>query len=123
MSTRIPLPTARKAVPMAAVVLPLPGPVLTMIRPRRISFMNRSCQKKWARVSYATRFAPILIVNDDRTNGRNSSARDSPVGTRQYVSLMPDMVRVAFEDGEAAIDLLQQNDSGEFVRKRHLAHG
>src|SRR5581483_439895 len=37
MSTRIPWPTARRAVPMAAVVLPLPGPVLTMISPRRIS--------------------------------------------------------------------------------------
>ena len=33
----MPLPTARSAVPMAAVVLPLPGPVLTMMRPLRIS--------------------------------------------------------------------------------------
>src|SRR5205814_1645708 len=33
----MPLPTARKAVPIAAVVLPLPGPVFTMMRPRRIS--------------------------------------------------------------------------------------
>jgi hypothetical protein len=29
------LPAARKAVPSAAVVLPLPGPVLIRIRPRR----------------------------------------------------------------------------------------
>ena len=29
----MPLPTARSAVPMAAVVLPLPGPVFTMISP------------------------------------------------------------------------------------------
>src|SRR5580698_783307 len=33
----MPCPTARRAVPMAAVVLPLPGPVFTMIRPRRMS--------------------------------------------------------------------------------------
>src|SRR6478672_4397780 len=33
----MPCPTARKAVPMAAVVLPLPGPVFTMMRPRRMS--------------------------------------------------------------------------------------
>lgn len=35
MSTRIPFPTARSAVPMAAVVFPLPGPVLIRMRPRR----------------------------------------------------------------------------------------
>src|SRR5579884_4169252 len=39
MSTRMPLPTARSAVPMAAVVLPLPGPVFTMMSPRRGSVM------------------------------------------------------------------------------------
>src|ERR1700686_1995166 len=33
----MPWPTARNAVPMAAVVFPLPGPVFTMIRPRRRS--------------------------------------------------------------------------------------
>src|SRR5690242_4341990 len=33
----MPCPTARSAVPMAAVVLPFPGPVFTMIRPRRMS--------------------------------------------------------------------------------------
>src|SRR5579872_1170679 len=33
----MPCPTALSAVPIAAVVLPLPGPVFTMIRPRRIS--------------------------------------------------------------------------------------
>src|SRR5580692_3915423 len=37
MSTFMPWPTARRAVPMAAVVLPLPGPVFTMIKPRRMS--------------------------------------------------------------------------------------
>src|SRR5215471_10192115 len=37
MSTRNHWPTARSAVPMAAVVFPLPGPVFTMIKPRRIS--------------------------------------------------------------------------------------
>ena len=31
----MPLPTARRAVPMAAVVLPLPGPVLMRMSPRR----------------------------------------------------------------------------------------
>src|SRR5437762_3427847 len=40
MSTRMPWPTARSAVPMAAVVLPLPGPVFTMMRPRRMLFMR-----------------------------------------------------------------------------------
>src|SRR5579884_2555975 len=38
MRTRMPCPTARKAVPMAAVVLPFPGPVFTMMRPRRMSW-------------------------------------------------------------------------------------
>src|SRR5882757_6383010 len=42
MSTRIPWPTARRAVPMAAVVLPFPGPVFTMIKPRRISDINEN---------------------------------------------------------------------------------
>src|SRR5215472_19365909 len=37
MSTFMPCPTARNAVPMAAVVFPLPGPVFTMMRPRRTS--------------------------------------------------------------------------------------
>src|SRR5207249_4195701 len=41
MSTRMPWPTARRAVPMAAVVLPLPGPVFTMIRPRRTSAISK----------------------------------------------------------------------------------
>ena len=36
ISTFMPLPTARKAVPIAAVVLPLPGPVLMRINPRRL---------------------------------------------------------------------------------------
>src|SRR5438270_338649 len=40
MSTRMPLPTARSPVPMAAVVLPLPGPVFTMIRPLRVSAIS-----------------------------------------------------------------------------------
>src|SRR6266478_753320 len=40
MSTRMPCPTARSAVPMAAVVFPLPGPVFTMMRPRRRSDMR-----------------------------------------------------------------------------------
>ena len=31
----MPFPAARKAVPRAAVVLPLPGPVLIRISPRR----------------------------------------------------------------------------------------
>src|SRR5271154_1360108 len=35
----MPWPTARKAVPIAAVVFPLPGPVFTMMRPRRTSAM------------------------------------------------------------------------------------
>src|SRR5580704_16439164 len=42
MSTRMPFPTARSAVPIAAVVFPLPGPVLTMIRPRRMSSIGES---------------------------------------------------------------------------------
>src|SRR5437016_14132223 len=41
MSTRIPCPTARNAVPIAAVVFPLPGPVSTMMSPRRTSFIVR----------------------------------------------------------------------------------
>ena len=38
----VPFPTARKAVPMAAVVLPLPGPVLIRISPRRESVITGS---------------------------------------------------------------------------------
>src|SRR5436190_8310231 len=38
----MPLPTARNAVPIAAVVLPLPGPVLTMMRPRRTSDISEA---------------------------------------------------------------------------------
>jgi len=34
--TDMPLPAARRAVPRAAVVLPLPGPVLMRMRPRRV---------------------------------------------------------------------------------------
>src|SRR5207245_11325334 len=41
MRTRIPCPTARNAVPIAAVVFPLPGPVFTMMSPRRTSFIVR----------------------------------------------------------------------------------
>jgi hypothetical protein len=37
---RMPLPTARRAVPMAAVVLPLPGPVLIRSSPRRESVVT-----------------------------------------------------------------------------------
>src|SRR5579863_3485972 len=39
MRTLIPWPTERRAVPIAAVVFPFPGPVLTMMRPRRTSVM------------------------------------------------------------------------------------
>src|SRR5208282_6371179 len=42
--TRIPCPTARSAVPMAAVVFPLPGPVFTMMRPRRRSDIKPNLQ-------------------------------------------------------------------------------
>src|SRR5438105_14687329 len=38
----MPCPTALRAVPMAAVVFPLPGPVFTMIRPRRSSDIGTS---------------------------------------------------------------------------------
>src|ERR1700761_2494276 len=41
MRTFNPLPTARRAVPMAAVVLPLPGPLFTMISPLRTSAIVR----------------------------------------------------------------------------------
>src|SRR5208282_2506452 len=37
----MPWPTARKAVPIAAVVFPLPGPGFTIMRPRRTSVMVR----------------------------------------------------------------------------------
>ena len=37
INTLSPCPTARKAVPKAAVVLPFPGPVLTMINPFLVS--------------------------------------------------------------------------------------
>src|SRR5579883_3291012 len=40
MSTRRPWPTARRPVPIAAVVFPLPGPVLTMMSPRRMSVIG-----------------------------------------------------------------------------------
>ena len=34
--------------------------------------------------------------------------------------LMPDVIRVPFQDSKPAIDLLQQNDSRQFMRQRHL---
>jgi len=40
MRMRIPWPSARNAVPIAAVVFPFPGPVLTRINPRRTSGMD-----------------------------------------------------------------------------------
>src|SRR5207247_362813 len=36
-----PCPTARSAVPIAAVVFPFPGPVFTMMSPRRTSCIGR----------------------------------------------------------------------------------
>jgi hypothetical protein len=36
-------------------------------------------------------------------------------------SLMSEMVGVSFPNGEGAVDLLEENDAGEFVGKRHLA--
>src|SRR5215471_3373189 len=59
ISTRMPLPTARNAVPMAAVVLPFPGPVFTMMSPRRMSGITKfDC-------TYGPEFAP----DDDSRDG------------------------------------------------------
>src|SRR5579884_677693 len=46
----MPLPTARRAVPMAAVVLPLPGPVLISTSPRRDCSLDSVMAKSMARV-------------------------------------------------------------------------
>src|SRR5512147_1512827 len=75
----MPLPTARSAVPMAAVVLPLPGPVFTMMRPRLTSGMSSQ--------------------------------------------LVARVVRVALEDCKSPVELLEQDDAGEFVGQGHLAEG
>src|SRR5882757_1869730 len=60
MRTRIPLPTARSAVPMAAVVLPLPGPVLMRISPRRDSF-----GMMWRRSAVESVAAVIGVASKD----------------------------------------------------------
>ena len=36
---------------------------------------------------------------------------------------MTGVVRVAFEDGEGAVDLLEKNDAGKFVGESHFAEG
>src|SRR6267142_2347922 len=92
----MPLPTARNAVPMAAVVLPLPAPVLTMMRPLRTS---------------------SAIVSGFEFRARNLRTRKVATASVSRV------VRVAFQDCKCAVELFQQNHACEFVGKRDLAEG
>src|ERR1039458_6736458 len=42
----------------------------------------------------------------------------------QYsTALMSSMIRMALEDGESPIELLQQHDARQFMRQRHLPEG
>ena len=87
----MPLPAARSAVPSAAVVLPLPGPVLIRIRPRRAA-------------SGGGAESAIALVIDGSTVGKRSMAG---------VVWMPSQNR------QGAIDLLRQYYACEFVRQRN----
>jgi hypothetical protein len=46
-------------------------------------------------------------------------------GTRlnSWISLVPQMIGVTLHNGERPVELLQQDDSRQFVRQRHFAQG
>src|SRR5438034_202599 len=72
MKTLKPFPSARNTKPRAEVVFPFPSPVTTMIKPRRLLFMNhysvRSCLA--AMRSGALRCAPWLNPIPPRAGAR-----------------------------------------------------
>src|SRR6185437_2881588 len=82
MRTRIPLPTARRAVPRAAVVLPLPGPVLMRMRPFLESVMETDTDYRF-RVEQAhlrafaghARSASQCVLLDGRDHGEIMESR------------------------------------------------
>src|SRR3989449_3032305 len=196
----MPWPTARKAVPMAAVVLPLPGPVFTIMTPRRMSCIlakllivpvpavwrsksgvawetgcaRRLVETVWvygisticrrptfwlgtarfsslssrtvirsASTSFVTFRSSCSFIRStsrgffmaqslQRDDAHRSSASriDSKSltaeathheGTRLVSASVPQMVRMALENGERPIELFQQHYASQLVCQRHLA--
>src|ERR1700733_2250005 len=103
----MPLPAARKAVPRAAVVLPLPGPVLMRMRPRRVV----SGAEAESDMVLGYRFAGSRFEG-----GSDSNFSDQTVGDQRWFSrLVAGVVWMGGEDGEGAVNLLGEDGAGEFV--------
>src|SRR5262249_42739969 len=99
ISTRMPLPTARNAVPMAAVVLPFPGPVFTMMSPRRLSGITKfDC-------TYGLRFSPDQGRQPRRS--RPSQGGDPGSNTITRVHLDDTIVAIATPPGRGGIGVVR----------------
>src|SRR5579863_9010654 len=102
MSTRMPLPTARRAVPMAAVVLPLPGPVLMTSKPRRESVIE------------AGRGSKVQGRGDQCKCSVDRSLIPRPTS-------MAGVIRMPAEDCKCAVDPLGHHQLGQRMGQGELA--
>src|SRR5215469_2620077 len=95
----MPLPTARNAVPMAAVVLPFPGPVFTMMSPRRMSGITKfDC-------TYRLRFSPDQGTPSGRVGPSPGGHLGSHTITR--VNLDDTIVAIATPPGRGGIGVVR----------------
>lgn len=122
MSTFMPQPTARNAVPRAAVVLPLPGPVLMRTRPLRESVI---------RAVHSSELADPRGVagNARRTEETVDSVQRAVAGDPQSGMWfcrrhsVSHVVGVAGENRGGSIDLFCYDEARQGVSQRHGAKG
>jgi len=121
INTFSPCPTQRKAVPRAAVVFPLPGPVLTIINPLRVSgdrasFISLECGSSLP-LSPVPRLLPLGGTNILAVHSREQARRTKAAASCRTPELA--RVRVSPQDSESPVDLLQQKRPRPIVRQRH----
>src|SRR5690242_719559 len=101
MRTFMPLPTARSPVPMAAVVLPLPGPVLMRMRPVR---------------------EEVIETGDKEQGTGNRNQLSVPIGVQMgFYSLFPTpvpclsvagVIWMSSQNCTCAVELLGEDEAG-----------
>ena len=105
----MPLPTARRAVPMAAVVLPLPGSRIDDDQSATYVVHGVKCSVS------SGRSGQTIDCKCQRWYPANGS-----VQAAKLLNLMAAVVGMPFEDGPTTIDLFQEDYAGQFVCQSHL---
>src|SRR5580700_10336242 len=121
ISTFMPQPTARRAVPSAAVVLPLPGPVLMRIKPLRedaSEFIVLSSEFVVLSLQFtvlSSQFTASESCAQTQLRTKNCELRTC---ARELRTCAP-VVRMARENCTGPVELLGHNQARQLVRQRH----